>query len=268
MEERILLSKIIKSQHIIQEQLKSKKIEIKSFSSDVIDENEQEGIEEKTELELYTLKIEEAKQELQLLANELEEMKFQAYQEIQHHRQQWEEEKKRAMEQVKQEGFQQGYMEGQGKGYIEYATIIHSARDVVDLARKDYENLIQSSEEDLLKLSVGIAERILAVRLMENKEQFVPIVKRVLKTVKEHQDIQIRVHPTQYPYIIKQKNELEGILLGESKLYIYPDEELQEFGCTIESSYGKVDASIDTQLHEIRLKLLAIAEEDNQDESS
>ena len=47
----------------------------------------------------------------------------------------------------------------------------------------------------------------------------------------------------------------------ETEFYIYPDDELENDGCVIESSNGRLEASVDEQLEQIRIKLLEILEE-------
>lgn len=46
----------------------------------------------------------------------------------------------------------------------------------------------------------------------------------------------------------------------ELDFYIYPDEELSEMDCIIESANGRIDASIDSQLEEIKNKLIELLE--------
>ena len=42
--------------------------------------------------------------------------------------------------------------------------------------------------------------------------------------------------------------------------YIYPDDELEETSCIIESENGRIDASVDSQLEEIKIKLFEMLE--------
>ena len=55
-----------------------------------------------------------------------------------------------------------------------------------------------------------------------------------------------------YQYLLSQKEELITIFSHETNLFIYPNEDLPEDGCVIESESGRLDASIDTQLLEIK----------------
>ena len=47
---------------------------------------------------------------------------------------------------------------------------------------------------------------------------------------------------------------------------IFPDDDLKETDCIIESTFGRIDASVDSQLHELKLKLLQILEGEMEDE--
>ncbi|MNI54060.1 flagellar assembly protein H [compost metagenome] len=48
---------------------------------------------------------------------------------------------------------------------------------------------------------------------------------------------------------------------SQAELQILPDPTVQDKGCVIRSSYGSVDARIDTQLVEIKKELLRITQQ-------
>ena len=81
------------------------------------------------------------------------------------------------------------------------------------------------------------------------------LVKRALKEAKDSHDVQLHVNPNYYEYLLSQKEELLAVFLHETNLFIFPDEELPENRCVIESALVGLDASVDTQLSEIKQKL-------------
>lgn len=174
----------------------------------------------------------------------------------------WQEERELIIEQAKQEGYSEGLELGRQEAERMHSEFIDESRKIVTLAKQDYEDKIQSAEETILTLSVKIAEKILASEIDESQERFTEIVKKVLKEVKEYEDIKIHVHPINYELLLSQKNELTLLITNESDLLIYANEEMDEKSCFIDSPFGRIDASVDTQLRQLKDQLLLILRED------
>lgn len=181
----------------------------------------------------------------------------------------WHAEKEHWIEMAKQEGYSEGFDLGKQEGFKEYKTIIDEAHKIVELSKIDYQKNIEQSEMTILNLAVKTAEKIMGYTLDLNPNVFLNLVKRVIKEVKAHQDIQINVHPMYYDLILSQKEEIKTLFNSPvTELYINPDDELEPTNCILESSFGRIDASIDSQLNELKTKLLQILEGEMKDESS
>lgn len=175
----------------------------------------------------------------------------------------WKQEKSTWIEQAKQQGFAKGHAEGKEQGYNEYHEMIDFAHEVVDASKKDYQAKIDSSEQTLLDLGMKVAEKILGMELAGNEQAFLSLVKRALKEVHKYHEIQLHVHPRRYDLILAHKEELTAIFPMETDIYIYPDDELSEESCVIESPGGRMDASVDGQLAEVKRQLHELLESDN-----
>lgn len=252
----ISLSNLIKPIWPNLEQGEEKVISIKKIGSNEQEEDEQsnEQMMERN-ADLLSQAQAEAEQILQKARREYEA----AMADIQVQRHSWQEEKEWLIQQAKEEGYQDGWKEGQQHGYAEYRTLIEEAKGIIHAAKGDYATYLESSEKVILELAVKIAEKIVAKKI-EEEEYFTALVKRALKEVKECHDIRIHVHPHDYTFVLSQKEELLSIFSNEAKLFIYPDEEMTQGGCIIESETGRIDASIDTQLSEVKKILTEILE--------
>ncbi|MFZ3587923.1 flagellar assembly protein FliH [Bacillus sp. DJP31] len=181
---------------------------------------------------------------------------------IAHSKKDWESEKINLIELANQEGFQAGYKQGEQAAKEQYSETLQEANRVVEQSKIDFVEQVEQSEEVILKLAVKIAGKILQVHLEDKKEDFVKIVKHAIKEVKDFGDINIIVHPFMYELVVTQKDELRALFNREKNLFIYPSVELQETSCIIESSFGRIDASIDSQLAEMKVKLLELLQEE------
>jgi flagellar assembly protein FliH len=170
----------------------------------------------------------------------------------------WQYEKEQLIQLAKEEGYQTGYQQGKEEAYQKYQSLIQEAQKIVDAAKKDYEDHIHSSESTILMIAMKVAERIIGTKLQENNELFGSLVKRAIKEIREHSDIVIRTHPKFYDVVLSQKKEILSLLQKEKDIYVIPDDELEENSCIIDSSFGRIDASVDSQLSEIKEKLLEL----------
>jgi flagellar assembly protein FliH len=182
------------------------------------------------------------------------------YAEIQQERDAWMQEKEMIANTAQKEGYHAGLEEGKRQGYAEYHELIEEAQQIIAAAKKDNITYLEASEKTILNLAVKIAGKIVASKIDEEESSFLTFVKRAVKEAKEYHDIQVHVHPRYYQYLLSQKEELLTIFSHETNLFIFPNEDLPEDGCVIESESGRLDASIDTQLSEIKRKLIEMLE--------
>lgn len=254
----ISLSRLIKSGWTTSEKQENKVISIKTFR---VEKEEMEEVPSKTEvLAEKEAILAEAKMKADAMIAEANA--FRESLEVQLHQEKlsWEQEAIRISDKARQEGFENGYQEGRQQGYSEMLSTIEVAKQTVEGSKQDYRRKIESAEQTILDLGLKVAEKILGELLEEKKEHFLGVVKRALKEAREYREIQLHVNPIHYDFLLAQKGDLITIFPKETELYIYPDADLSVQSCIIESANGRIDASIDQQLEEIRAKLFELLE--------
>ncbi|WP_180955119.1 flagellar assembly protein FliH [Peribacillus deserti] len=253
------MSRIIKSSYPIKEKEK-KLIRIKSFNTS----QEAFADDPATSADfLHESYLDDAKKQAEEIISLAHGQASQITSEIALQRQEWEHgELPLLKERAYQEGYNEGFEAGIKKGYSDISASIHTAKKVIDAAREDYKEHIESSEETILALSLKVAEKIIGEKLAESKASFLSLVKQAIKEAREYKEVQLHIHPAHFEFILSEKEKLTALFPKNSELYIYPDEELAETSCVIESSNGRIDASVDSQLCEIQEKLLGLLEGD------
>lgn len=270
----ILLSKIIKSfaakdasdnQRVIA--LRSIHFEKEAQLPDEEKADERQIIAEAQQLkEMAQAELEKAQMEAAQLKEEAIASREALLQEIEQERLNWENEKKLLIEETRKQAYEEGLLLGKAEGLEQYNDLLKEANQIVELAKQDYEQHLEQAEITILHLAIRSAEKILSHQLAEAPEHFVGIVKGVIKEVKEFDTVQLRVHPTYYEYVMNHKEELQTLLTSPTAaMYVYPDEEMKETSCIVESPFGRIDASIDSQLMELKEKLLEILTKDEEE---
>ncbi len=249
----ISLSNVIKKDYT--GQLEGKKISIRYLTVNHKIEQERTNhiytesqIMKENYIKQAMLEAEEIVKQAKLEANKIK-------QQIEQEKVAFEEEKQKAFEQARTQGFETGVNEGRAKGYEEVNDSIQFAKSIVDQARIEYMQCVEKSEQTILTLSLKAAEKILREQLQESGSSFLSIVKQAIEEVKDYKEIKLYVHPNQYELLVENKGDLIPYF-HEGQMYIYPNENLTEFGCVIETDGIRIDASIDMQLQELKRKLL------------
>ncbi len=179
----------------------------------------------------------------------------------------WKQEKEQLITSAKKEGYEKGFEVGKNDSLAQYHQLIENANSIIDKANIDYQNIIESSDEEVLHIAIEVANKILHQELKDDTT-FHQMVKGFLKQFKEQSTIKLFVHPDDYERLLAFKDELMQIVNHRAELFIYPNEELSKHSCLLETPYGKIDASIDSQLEEIRNRLFQLMEEIEREHSA
>lgn len=251
----ILLSNIIKSHNAALERGEKKPISVFPVKFPDPPEDEQSAFYAESLME-------KAKAEAEAILQDVYTQKAAAENAILKEQESWLNEKQALAEQAYKEGYDQGLQEGRHEGIKQYQLQLEEARQTTALSKQDYLEKIDSSQGVIVDLAVKLAEKILSQELAAAKESFTVLVKQLIKEVKDYEEIKLFVHPEQFSMLLQQKDELKQLLTSNSDLYIYADEELTVGGCYAETSFGRIDASIDTQLQQLKKQLIEMLGED------
>lgn len=211
------------------------------------------------ELERKLAEVEELRSQAELQAKALLE---DAEREIAQKKNSWEEERLSLMSEAEDEGFAAGLKEGRVEGKKEYSSLLEQANMLIQQAGERHDAIVRSSEETIVELAITCAERIVGSELSGSIDAFLGIVKQAVAEVKEQPEIFLYVPPDQYGFVVAQQEELHMITRSKARLTVYVDEDAQPFSCIVETPFGRVDASLDQQLKELRSILYEVVNEE------
>ena len=160
--------------------------------------------------------------------------------------------------QAAEEGFNQGYQDGLEQGQAQFSEAVQEAKQIIELARQDVVRRIEEAEPDILELAVAIAARITGTELEQDSSKWLQFVKQAIYEVREQDEVKVYVPPHWYPITLEGQPELQEVAVHVGELIILPDEQLVQNQCFLETPYGRVDASMDTQLLEVRHALFEV----------
>ncbi|MCS7023397.1 MAG: flagellar assembly protein FliH [Bryobacteraceae bacterium] len=121
-----------------------------------------------------------------------------------------------------------------------------AARTVVELAALR-PKLRKDAEEDVVKLSLAMARRILRRELTLDRGALLGLVKAALERIELREIHQLRLHPDDLP-VVKSYFDQIG---SPYRIEVLADRSLERGAVLFETQRGLLDASVETQLEEI-----------------
>lgn len=134
--------------------------------------------------------------------------------------------------------------QGRADGYLEVAELLLKAH-------RTYDSALVAAEQELIRLAVTSAERIVHEELKVDPGHIRAIVTEALQRVREAKQLRVFVHPEDK--ILLQSLQSNGEpLLHLDQVCLVEDAELSRGGCVVSSDWGEIDARIETRLDLIR----------------
>ncbi|WP_243374366.1 FliH/SctL family protein [Geotalea sp. SG265] len=112
------------------------------------------------------------------------------------------------------------------------------------------QKVMQESEEDLLKLAIVIARKIILQEVSTDRRILVNIVKSAVSNVSEGDEVVVKLSPSDYE-IVADRREFLPQPAEKRRITLKADEAIPGGGCLVETSMGAIDARIEAQLDEI-----------------
>lgn len=129
--------------------------------------------------------------------------------------------------------------------------------DILEVA-EERAGLVKSVEEQVLMLSIEAAEKIIRHEIKTDPSTVARTIQLCLRRVRDRDEVTVRVSPSEVAAVRAMRDELLGSAEGIRGLSIVDDRRVSAGGCVVEASSGDLDAKIETQIEELRRKLMDV----------
>ncbi|MCE5300218.1 MAG: hypothetical protein LLG37_05020 [Spirochaetia bacterium] len=244
------LSKKVKPEEAAKEQ------PVEESASDRLERLEEEA-------NAVAVSLDKKKQELSRLEIEMEQLKEKSEAEakavIERAQMDAQEIKTNAQKQGFDSGFEKGYFEGLEKGKNEidakYAAVVATIQSIAETALSEKHKIIRNTEDDIVKLSIDVARKVVDQEISVKPEVVVNFVNEAIKMLENREKITIYCNPADIDLLKSHREDFKKITDITETLHILPDELLERGECRLESVNQIVDTDINYQFSEISKKL-------------
>lgn len=149
-------------------------------------------------------------------------------------------------------GFSKGLREGIDREKRKLSFAAESAEKMIGELKMLKEELMKSSEKEIIGLAFLMAEKVIHKEVSADKEVILSVLRDAIKNMRDKDGVRIRLNPEDYRYITEAKPDF---LDSFGDILIEKDEKIGRGGAVIETHLGSVDARLDQQLNKIRESL-------------
>lgn len=144
-----------------------------------------------------------------------------------------------------------GHAEGVAAADSEMNEMLATMRNLVDMARVERHKLMESAEPEIVRLAVGIAERVLHQQIALDRGVVIEMAKVAIARLVEKESVTVRVNPGDLERMREHREEM--LASGEIKNFrVVEDQRVDRGGVVVETDGGTIDARISTQVNEAK----------------
>ena len=161
------------------------------------------------------------------------------------------------LEALKQEAYEQGKHDAFQKLAQTLQTSCQAMASGLEELQKLKETILTNSKEDMVRLIMAVAERVIQTEVLEKEEIVTKTVIRALSAAVQSEEYTVKVHPDDLESVKEHKPLFLARIKGLERIHLLADESISRGGCLAESRVGDVDATLETQLQEMSRQLHA-----------
>ncbi len=152
-----------------------------------------------------------------------------------------------------EKGFVQGEKDGAELGRKRWETVFDSFRQLASELGRLHQDLYRRYEREMVLLVFALAKKVLHMDLPLREETIQETLRAAFQYVVDPRKVTIHLHPKDRQHLMAHPEGLAwGPKGGEGhKIQFLADPTVTRGGCFLETSFGEIDATLETQLDEI-----------------
>ncbi|WFD11675.1 FliH/SctL family protein [Tepidibacter hydrothermalis] len=166
------------------------------------------------------------------------------------------------LDKYKQEGYQKGYEEGfeegQQKSIEKYQSEIDEAINVKNSVIEWKKNEVDKMEKDIINLVINSVDKIIKVKLEENDDIILNLIKEALNKLTFTEKLIVRVSDDDFEKVNSSRDKILAMAGYIDDIQVKVDKSLEKGDLIIDTSAGTVNPSIKNQFEIIKEEFLSL----------
>jgi flagellar assembly protein FliH len=200
----------------------------------------------------YNAKILELEAKKKIVEKEINEAKARSEKIIKNAENEAEKMFEKSREQGHEKGFEEGYKKGYEKGiedsYKNKNDILDEAIGLRYKAQKDYEDILKSSEENIVNMIIKLSQKIIYQNLEEDRENIIKIVEEAIKKCSYRKKVTIKVSHDDFAVVSNNRDRILSKIENLEILDIIYDDNITIGSCKVETEYGNLYSTLEEKI--------------------
>ncbi|MCF6179856.1 MAG: flagellar assembly protein FliH [Geopsychrobacter sp.] len=159
------------------------------------------------------------------------------------------------------EAFKRGQQEGASVVESKLESTLQALLQALDEVNQLREKVARNSNQDMLRMVMAISEQVILRSLKLEPEIVLSVIENALNSSVQADSYRIRVSALDLDLVNEQKPLFLASISGMKNISIIADATITPGGCRVESDFGDVDATIESQLEKIHQTLAGVVAE-------
>jgi flagellar assembly protein FliH len=138
-----------------------------------------------------------------------------------------------------------------------WGTLGPALQQAIDAAAQLRASWVKSWEEQLLRLAVGIAQRIVRTELTHQPQIRQQWIREAVELASGSTSITLQLHPEDFATLGEHVASIRQQFTQLAQAQIVPCTEITPGGCRVITDYGEIDQRIESQLERLREELVS-----------
>ena len=117
------------------------------------------------------------------------------------------------------------------------------------------ETILNSSTDDMLRLVMAISRQVIQHEIETREDVILTIITKALHAAIKADEFHIKINPADFKVVAENKPLFLTSISGLKNITFEADPGISRGGCVVESTLGRVDATLETKLDEINKQL-------------
>ena len=150
-----------------------------------------------------------------------------------------------------EKGFAQGEKDGLAFGQKRIEAVIHQFENVLTEIDRQRKELDRAYEREMLQIVLSLSKKILHYELTLQEQTISATLQEAFQYVVDRRKVIVHLNPIDYQYLQTHPEGSPFPLDDKTGIQVVEDSSITRGGCFLETSFGEVDATIESQFDEI-----------------
>jgi len=148
-------------------------------------------------------------------------------------------------------GFARGEKAGIESGNEKIESVVNSINLGLSELIKIRQDIYLETEQEIVKLAMAIARKVVCNEIRVNKDTVVNVVKEAVEKVEGNEKVKVRLSCKDFQFIKSEKPAIIDKIINIENVGFEMDDSIPDGGCIIETESGDIDARIEKQFQAV-----------------